>query len=511
MKRMTAIMAVLVAALAAAGEPISSDWAIEEACYRVVITRERAAIDVKMSGRTVKGRIHPIALFGADTVIARVEDVDGGMLVQGSGSRTGIFFLPDGSRTFDVEVSLLAKTQEDSTSRFVALAIPTALQNRITVALPPEMRLTEDPGIADGKGAFHFPPGEHLAIRFNDREALSPKALVEIDMLSRIRVHGKRVVMATYLLPIRPILEPLVLHAPDGATFVESSLKASWIKGTKKNQYELRLPPEAKGLFSMEFALEERGDTFSLLLPRISGNNGMEGVFAVEEPDDGQLGVSGNGLVRQFPVARLAPDLLKRAGKQTTLMRIPADEKIALNVRRFEAVGSPPFVLAEQYFLSSFEENGNIMSVFMADLPPQAGQRARLTAVPDAEVWSLTVNRRKSKVYIDGDEWIIPLVEGETSHVELAFLRRGPKLGLQGRLEALIPATGLPSRVIRVGLALPERVDLLSIEGPVSPDRGRDWKMPEQMAGRPHFFSRAFYKGDGMKLVVSYKEPVKSR
>jgi len=33
--------------------------------------------------------------------------------------------------------------------------------------------------------------------------------------------------------------------------------------------------------------------------------------------------------------------------------------------------------------------------------------------------------------------------------------------------------------------------------------------MPADFVGKPHLFSRSFHKGEGMKLAISYKEPVK--
>jgi hypothetical protein len=132
-----------------------------------------------------------------------------------------------------------------------------------------------------------------------------------------------------------------------------------------------------------------------------------------------------------------------------------------------------------------------------------------IASVPEAQVWSLRINGKKKKIYSDQKgAWIIPLSGSGRSHVELAFLRQGEKLGLQGRLETSLPRTGLPSRRALVGIALPERVQLLSLEGPVSPDRRPTASLPKEFMGRSYFFSRAFYGGDGMEMAISYKEPV---
>jgi hypothetical protein len=127
------------------------------------------------------------------------------------------------------------------------------------------------------------------------------------------------------------------------------------------------------------------------------------------------------------------------------------------------------------------------------------------------------VNGQKTSIYADrndgsgntgAERWIIPLARGKVSHVELAFIRQDQKPGLQGKFETRLPATGLPSNSVRIGIALPERLQLLSLEGPVSPAPENHWKKPGGFIGRPYYFSRAFYAGDGLKMMLSYKEPV---
>ncbi len=180
----------------------------------------------------------------------------------------------------------------------------------------------------------------------------------------------------------------------------------------------------------------------------------------------------------------------------------------ALDVGGLAVVEASPVVLDVQDFFTSFDENGSVLSVLVMEVPAAAGPHLRINAIPDVEIWSLTVNARPRKVYMAGDTWIIPIAEDGMSRVQLALLRKSGKLGLQGSLEASLPATGLPSRTLRVGIALPPRVQLLSLEGPVSPATQTDIEPPDDFVGKPYFFTRSFYKGEGMKLSVVYKETV---
>ena len=262
----------------------------------------------------------------------------------------------------------------------------------------------------------------------------------------------------------------------------------------------------------MRFSIERNaeGDGFSFTLPRIDKNNGSEGNFILEEPPDGRIVPADSEVLARIPASRLGKELSPAVGADRFILRVSPGKPIAFRVARFQTVSTPPIVLESLSFFTSFEENGNSLSTLVMDVPPEAGPRLKLPAIENATIWSLAVNGEKKKVYADGDgAWIIQLAENKTSRLELALLRRGEPLGLRGRLEAILPETGLPSRVVRVGIALPERVQILSLEGPVSPSPGESWEIPDEFIGKPHYFSRSFHKGEEMKLAVSYKEPVK--
>lgn len=180
-----------------------------------------------------------------------------------------------------------------------------------------------------------------------------------------------------------------------------------------------------------------------------------------------------------------------------------------VDVSGLAIVDASPVVLDTQDFFISVDENGSMLAVIVMDVPAAAGPHLKIHAVPDMTIWSLTVNDRPRNVYRQAADWIIPVAEDGVSRVRLALLRKADKLGLQGSLEAHLPATGLPSRTLRVGIALPPRVQLLSLEGPVSPATDGDWQAPADFVGKPYYFTRSFHEGEGMKLTVAYKEPVK--
>ncbi len=497
-------------------QPESQVHSIEEARYTLNVTGRYARGTVLLSGGIISGPPTPIPLFGDNLVITTMDHVTGGTILSLK-DEMGSFFLPDKEASaFEVAVSFLAHSGAEDDARILTLDVPRALRNSLDLTLPSKSRLLRAPGITGSDGLRHFAATPSLSIRYlrEYEQGLSAATVIEIDALSRISVQQQRVFISTSFLPMRALPQSLALRAPKGAKYLSSSLRASRVKQLDGDRYELRCATNQKTPFTVEFVLEAQQDdgAITFLLPTIEGNSGQQGRFIVEEPDDGQVTVTGNELVSQIPANKLGAALSRIVGKNTFFMNIPVKEPISLILTRFQTVASPPTVLDAQRFFSSFEENGNVLSVLMLDVPPEIGSRLKLEAVPDSEIWSLTVNGAKRQVFAgDQNTWLIPLDSGKTSHVELAILQSGSKLGLQGRLETRLPRTHLASRQVDVGIALPARVELMSVEGLVSPASGEGWKLPTDFLGKQYFFSRAFYSGEGMKLAISYKEPVNQK
>jgi hypothetical protein len=488
-------------------------YSIDEARYRVRLRSEGAEIEVLVSGKSVSGKPAPIPLFGKDAVVTSVGQVTGGTVMTPS-DLDATAILPDSAGiAFQVVARLLAEAVEDSGAKSICVSIPRALQNVLELDVPAGLQLLKAQGIADGDGVYRFSASPSLTIRYAEKERLEAATVIQVDSISRVVPQRGRTIITTHFLPIRPLPESVTFRTPPGAQFLSTSLRNASIQDAGPGRVELKLPNEHQKPFTMEWAQDAPADTspIMLTLPAIEGNGGQQGRFVIDEPEDGQIAVSAEGTISRVPVERLPEPLRQAAAGAQFCMSVAAESAITLTSTTFQAVSTPPTVLESVYLFSSFEENGNVLSVLIMDVPPEVGPRLSLKAVPGAEIWSLKVNGIGKKVY-EGDEgsWMIPLDGGAPSHVELAFLDEKEKLGLQGRLEASVPETGLAAQEVRVGIALPSRVELLSIEGPVSPAKGDEWPIPAEFIGSRHYFSRAFYKGEGMALAVSYKEPVES-
>ncbi len=488
-------------------------YSLEQGYYSLAISATRARGELVLSGKVLSGKPAPIDLFGKDIVIEKIAEITGGSFVSSPLKKESIIFLPDGPGIFRIKLSFLAKVQEDNRHRFVTFRIPAALQNALQLKIPPKARLIEPPGILDADGIYHFSARSKLDIRFVKKDAPLRAAVTEIDIFSRIRLHKKRSLLTATLLPRHPLPVTLVMTPPKKFRLASSSLPSSSIRKTEKNRLNIHVPASAKIPFQIRFIRPETEtvESISFTLPQIQGNTGNENLFVVEEPDDGEIAYTNKTPLIRTSAGRLHPKLVENAGQAPYIMQAPDDDPIELKLVRFQNLRTPAIVLDRISFFTSFEENGNMLSVLVMDLPPDIGARIRLAAIPGAEIWSLKVNGQKKSVYESDDKnWILPLAAGTNSHVELAFLRRTAKLGLSGRLETLMPATGLPSRKLFVGLALPDRVRLRSVEGPLSPLRKGIDDKPVEFIGQPYYFSRTFYQGEALLIAAVYKEPVPS-
>lgn len=498
---------------AAAPKAVPQVYSVDVAQYTLTMNAFGVQGNVMLSGTILTGDPEPIPLFGNEMAITEVQEIVGGAFLYLPDSAHLAFLPEENTNEFRATVAFLLPIQEENGIQEIRFTIPPSARNSLKITLPEEADFSETPGIADADGIFHFSARPELCVKYYKKQQTfaAPSAVIELDALACIRIEKNRLFVTAHYQPMRPAPETLALHVPSGTNYIASSLNANRLNKTAEDQYTISFPESEQQPFSIDFALEgwaDKGEV-SLTLPFIENNTGTEGRFVVEEPDEGQVKVEAEGMSASIPTEKLGEILAAKVHKNLFYMKAPIESPIQLTYKPFQTVSTPATVLASQSLFVSFGENGAVLSVLQLEVPPEMGARMTIKAIEGMEIWSLTVNEMKQSVYTDDDNsWIIPLDGAQPSRVALAFLSHGPKRALQGALDVVMPETGLPSREVRVGIALPPRVNLLSLEGAVSPATGEHWETPEEFVGNPHFFSRSFYKGEGMTLSIAYKEPI---
>lgn len=466
-----------------------------------------------ISGRTLSGDPAPIRLFGADTVVEGVAGLQGGMLLPSDTSEPGLFFLPTNHGPFQVELDVILPVVEEAGARFVLAQWPQAVTATVTLEVDAGLRMVEQPGHAAGApGRYRLPAGGRFAMRLEDAALAAKAQPVEMDLLTQVRVVEGKARLRTWLWPVRATRGAIEIGAPAGARLIESSLPDSRIRPQTNGAWVVDGADPAGGPIALEFSLP--GDAaagIGFALPAVRDNRGREGFFWVAEPPDGEVELQADGMQKDIAPAKLAPALARAAGSVEGLAHVPPGRELRLVCRPFRPVARPAVVLESLEFEVAFEESGAALIRLRATVPPEVGRRLYLRAVPDADIWSLKVGGVAQSVYADGrDRWVIPMMDGKPSAVELELLRKGEKLGLSGRAEVVLPETGLSAQVVQVRLSLPERVDLLSLEGPLTAAPGGQGGAGPAGGRRTYSFAKAFYKGEAVPVAVLYKEPVKA-
>lgn len=166
-----------------------------------------------------------------------------------------------------------------------------------------------------------------------------------------------------------------------------------------------------------------------------------------------------------------------------------------------------PQVLESAVFEVTVADNGRQLTTLSMRLPKNYGQEFSMPAPINGEFWSLKVNGQRRNInrlgQNDAKHWAVALLPDSENVIEVAWLKHGASLGLDGRLNLEFPATGITADELRCWITLPKRLNVMAAEGALTSVSG------EFRAGL-YGFSLPFYQGKAQSLAVHYHEPADS-
>ena len=481
-------------------EKIAPIYSIHSAEYRLALGAEGAQGTLSLRGELIQGRPEPLLLFAPDLIIGQVVTLEGASLLSDAG---GYRLHLAGPGLFQLDCEILVPLQEDARSPLVAFNIPPAVQNTLQLELTEDFRLLEAPGQSVQTGRYQFAPQERLSIRYV-QESLTQVPVV--DSFTRLEWRDGQYHARVFLIPRREVQQNVILVFPQ-ARWLSASVQSSWIERSGTDgELLIKLPPGWQQPLSLEFALD--GALTELSLPRIADNLGQEGLFQIHTPESAAFTLSAERLQQGLDPQNLSATLRDFAQISSAYSQLPEGQAMQITLERFATIAEPSIILDAVHQYASVAENGTVLTVFRLQVPPLPQQRLRVPAVDGAEVWSLTVNGEARSLYAQANnDWVIPLGAQETL-VELAYWRKSPPLELQGRLELPAPALGLAAQAYHLAIGLPERIELVALEGDLQPGDGKTWPAVSTFNGRPYYFSQPFYRGDALSIAVHYREPL---
>ncbi len=422
-------------------------------------------------------------------------DAKGATLVTANGDY--LLYLTGDDR-FKITLRIEIPIQVEHHSKTVAFRIPKAVTNVLHLSLPENIKVLDLPESASNDGNYYFPPKDRLSFRlekrYNEEKDIPPL----VDIFSRIKVRGGNYLISSIFSLPRGSAADLSINLPTGHHFLSSTLKGGWIRESGSDRIVLRLPRDWQGSFSIDYEVlvADQDASTSMRLPSIPGNLGREGEFHITQPDDGDIRLVGGAYREGLPENRLPDVIVKQLqGTAGGYIKLLDGGEIQLELKRFESVRAPKIVLDSVHFYTRFADNGRAMSLLSMKLPPQVGNKLSLDAVPGAEIWSLKVNGKNQSLYSSSsDRWVIPLATGESSTVELAYLKKVSRLGLKGRLELTIPATGIAAHDLLLTVGLAERVEMISLEGDMIPAEQDIQPVTATQGNKIYNFSYPFYQ-----------------
>ena len=495
---------------------IKSIVSIDEAHYKVSIDGSEALVDVLIRGKQLQGKPEPLALFNHNVAISQINNVEGGAIISDD---TGYLLYIDSStenKTFQVNLTLVVSLLEDRQSQKLSFNIPEAVRNILDVELPLETDLIEHPGIQQSVQRYYFSPDNELTLRFAD-SSKRDQQIVDVDTFTQIELEGDKYVFTFHCVPDHFSKQNIELAFQSPLRYLDSSLPSSRLKSSGLNKLNINTGQHEASEFSIRFEVDAKDSLADIQLPFFTENIGQEGIFQILEPVEARISLTSEKIQRDLSYNRL-PMSIKNSIKQNVnvggnYQKIEKSQSFNLDLKRFDAVEAPQIVLNELFFYTSFAENGNEISVIRMELPKQAGDRLVLNPIPNTEIWSLLVNGKKKEVFTQTNDdhktiWVIPLEENERSIVELTYIQNHKKLGLEGRLSITVPETGLAAEKVFVSVGLTDRVELVAVEGDLTPAETAQCPVVKSFTGKPYIFQYPFYRGKALKAAVFYKEPL---
>lgn len=496
-------------------QAVTPVYSINSVDYQLQLNDAGAQGTLTLQGELLQGQPKPIPLFGADLIISQVLDMQGGTLIS---DVDGYKFHLEQAGPFRLVCHILVPLQQDERSPLVQFAIPAAVQNSLQLQPAQGFSVLESPGYQPPKQSSekslkksgdapeasirsYFAPQSQLSIRFApDNLAQAPV----VDTFTKLEWSNNQYQATLFLHPRREVNQALILNFP-AARWLSASVPSSWIERTH-DQIRLKLPAGWRQAVQLEFELD--GTQTKLHLPSIADNLGLQGRFQLITPESAQVSLAGEGLRQNLDSHALPKSLRDTAQISGNFAQLPDDQALTVKVEQFQTIAEPSVILDAVYQYTSVADNGTVLSVLRMDVPPLPNKQLRLTAVADAEIWSLTIDGEARSLYTQANQdWIIPLNK-QTTQVELAYWHKTTALNLQGRLEIPTPALGLTAQAYYLAVGLPERVELVALEGELEPNTGQHWPKVSAFNGKPHYFSQPFYRGNAPDVAIHYREPI---
>ncbi len=432
-----------------APDEVKPEHVFDTASYQLNVTDSQVVGRADVEGRVLQGDPGRIQLFGDNIAITNIKQSMGGHL---GANANGYYFIPQRGSKFRTSFEFSAPITDSNGNKTLTIKPPSAVSNSLELTLPSHLRLLDSPLLNRINGHWYFPPVDTLTLRFQELVRDSAEQGLAINTLTRFEWRGGHMVVTSFFQPVHALPESFAIQLDSAAANVALSLPSESYDVAANGLVRVTVDGHSRDPFIVQYEISSDGNDYEISLPRIENNTGREGDFFLVQTPGLRIKRIEEKQASVLPPHVLPKPLVSFASLTESYLRLDAGaDAVSLRVRRLPAAPTPKLVLDTVHFYASFIDNGDVFSVLRAEIPSRAEDKLVLRAVDDAEIWSVKVNDEPADLYSDDEgQWIIPLHDSNASSVELAYVQRREKLGLKGRLDVTVPATGLSARHLNV-------------------------------------------------------------
>lgn len=485
-----------------------NEWSLDESHFKVLPGRKQVSAECRIEGRMLKGKPgEKIKLFNETLLLTGPIKATGCNLVSQDGA---LYVVPSvaGAGKFSAEFSFAFMTEEGLDSLSCRIPVPNCLKNIIDIEAVKGIKLISSDGANVGPASYAAASGISCNLRLKaESENAEIVRAPDIDVFCDVTPEKKCSLVTAYFVSRQDSVREFSVKLPANSRVTFLSLPGSAVERTSGDVLKITLPEKEKGIFQIKFMIENSGSggLTRFRLPIIEGNAGREGLFIIREPENANIVFTAKGDVEDSAMPQSFPEL--NIPKDLSVREALKGE-LAFTMKYLERVKMPEFVADAIYFMTNFSENGNILTSMYLSLPVGfPDSKLLIKKVKGSEIWGLKINGIDlSMLEFDKDTWAIPVNRSEKSDIELSLLSKGEKTGLHGRLEAVLPDTGLSAEKLFFTALLPAHLEVISADSPLAPYNGDPLPPPKGFKGRSYSFSGSFCKGSVITTALEYNE-----
>lgn len=447
-----------------------------------------------------------LLLWKEGMVLSRVIHQDG---VDLEAREEGLFLNSTTEKEGKLELEALIPIDVEQQKPSLSLFLPPALVRQLKISDLGPWKLEGKPGLSiQGPNHFLLRPGPEVGINLHEKggEVTAEEERIEFNLISRLMPREDHLLVETLLIPLRTHEGELVLKMPAGAQIskVQSSEKFLTLEG---ESWIIRAGVIGRKPLSFFWKLPLDATTSGFEMPMLKDNLGQEGLFTVQPVQGAKTLLEPRKAWSEIRGEDLSADLQNHLPTQGKVYVKRPKVPLILRVLPMKLASTTTWKVPVVDISVQFSEEGGVMKVVEWKMDANGSSHIRVERLPGAELWEFRLNNKKEQVYLDENgDWLLPILPGGSSHLRLAFTEKESPFKIHGTIESRMPSLDLAARRIQLAVSLPERVDLVSFEGPMTPSVSA--RRPKGSVGKVYSFHRDFFRGEAMDLQLSYKEPL---